>query len=233
MFADACQIVHESVYAILGTTPLPPNQVNTGTGTGFMIADQILVTAAHVCHRNGNRSQPLHNRVEVCRSDDLGTLPLEAAEVLAEHPYKDIALLRIPNARSNVSVSLRADMVPTGRSVGSLGFPLATVTGVAGGLQLNAFERFQGAHISALRAMIIDGNATNFYETDALMYGGSSGCPGFLPDGGVVGMQVMTLNENAINPGVPPPPNPSPVSISFWVLAEDIAEFARSHGIPI
>lgn len=232
MFVDACLEIHESVYGLMATTPLPPDQLRTGTGSGFMIAPGVIATAAHVCHINGNRAEPLHAKFEAIRGPDAGLLPMEPAIFIAEHPFKDIALLRIENCRSDMTVSLNTDRVQTGRSVGSLGFPLANVTFLANGIQFNAFERFQGAYISAFRPMRDPaGNSMNFYETDALMYPGSSGCPGFLVDGSVIGMQVMSLNENALNPHAAPAAGARTVSISLWVPAEDIREFAVDHGV--
>lgn len=232
MFVDACLDVHESIYGLMATTPLPPNQIRTGTGSGFMIAPGVIATAAHVCHVDGNRAEPLHAKFEAIRGPDVARLPMETAVFIAEHPLKDIALLRIENPRSNGAVSLNIDRVETGRSVGSLGFPLASVEVRPHGIQFNAFERFQGAYISAFRQMTDGtGNNLDFYETDALMYPGSSGCPGFLVDGGVIGMQVMSLNENALNPHAAPTAGARTVSISLWVPAEDIREFAVNQGV--
>ena len=183
MFANSSAIVHESVYGVLGFSQVGPNQVNAANGTAFMIAPGVIVTAAHFVHVGNNLTNPVHTHFEAIRAPDVGQ-PMENAVFIAEDSVRDIALLRLQNPRSSVSVALTTVRLPIGTSCGSLGFPLARVTFTSAGRSINLIQRFQGASISAFPTQQHpSGRALDFYETDALMYSGSSGCPGFLRDG--------------------------------------------------
>jgi hypothetical protein len=144
--------------------------------------------------------------------------------------------LRVGDARSTASVGFVCDVVPTGTSCGSLGFPLATVVFGTKGRTFNLVERFQSSSISAYKAQIgPSGRALTLYETDALMYGGSSGCPGFLTDGTVFGVHVASIVDqtvaraNAAQPGG----NANRLAISIWVPAADVRDFAQANGVSL
>lgn len=234
MFSKACSQVRESIYGVLGMSQINAKRVNYTNATAFMIAPEVLCTAAHFVHVENNPSKPVHTSFEVIRMPDIGQ-KMETAQLIAEESTRDIALLRINNPRSNTCVSLEAKRVPIGTSCGSSGFPLAQVVFTKTGRMFNLVERFQGASISAF---LTDpsGQQLSYYETDALMYRGSSGCPGFITNGNVFGMHIRSRIEK-------PKGTSSSVkqmgqaetrlAISIWVPSMDIINFAKTHGIVV
>ena len=77
------------------------------------------------------------------------------------------------------------------------------------------------------------GRPVTFYETDSLMYGGSSGCPGFLESGKVFGMHNRSVLEaskggqrSAVTQG-------TRLAISMWVTSIDIVGFVSAQGIKV
>jgi S1-C subfamily serine protease len=202
-------------------------QVNSSNGTGFMIAPGVISTAAHLIHLNSNISAPQHTLFKVIRAPDIGQ-QMEQAQLIAEDMVRDIALLRIEQPRSNQSVTLNTNIVPIGTSSGSLGFPLAFVNQTG----FNLVLRFQGANISAfLTSLHQSGRNLSFYETDALMYNGSSGCPGFTSDEIVFGMHTAVRNDPRTTPQGQQASLSSRLAISLWVPSVDIIAFARSNGV--
>jgi hypothetical protein len=200
-------------------------------GTGFAIAPGVLATAAHVCYVDGNPKKPTHQVFEAIRSPDVGQ-KMESATLIAIDAERDIALLRISNPRANASVQLRGARLEPGASVGSLGFPLATLVLGPQGRNFNLQERFQGAYLSAFfSGAAPSGRTLGVYETDALMYSGSSGCPGFLPDASVWGMHVSSRMAST-NAGKKPAAADR-LAISVWVPSDDIASFATANGVTV
>lgn len=225
MFQQACSTIVNKIYGIRCDTQLG-TLLNYSTGTGFMISPGIIATAAHVIHDQCQPTHPQHNSFKVIRAPDIGQ-QMEQAQLIGEDEVRDIALLRIEHPRSNQTVTLNRNVVPIGVSCGSLGFPLATIDLTGFHLAL----RFQGANISAfLTGPDASGRNLSFYETDALMYSGSSGCPGFTADEVVFGMHNRVRNDphstqagSLINR----------LAISLWVPSTDIIAFARTSGITI
>src|SRR5262245_15444529 len=197
MFANACTHVRECVYGLIGFSQVGPAQLNAGNATGFMVAPGFLATAAHFVHVDNDRAKPVHSVFEAIRAPDIGQ-QMERATLVAEDPTRDIAILQLATPRSNSSVTLEPNTIAPGTSCGFLGFPLAQVLFSQSGQQLvrnfNLVERFQSASVSAYGPRIqVASGPVNLYETDGLMYGGSSGCPAFLSDGRVFAMQMATV----------------------------------------
>lgn len=247
MFQEACRTMREVVYGIKGVTPIGVNQANISTGTGFMIAPEFLVTAAHVVHFECNFTKPIHQKFDVIRAPDIGQ-KTEPALFVAEDITKDLALLRIENPRSIQSIVLEPNILNVGTSCGSLGFPLSFVD-PQGLFHLDL--RFQGAFISAFNRFV------EFYEIDSLMYSGSSGCPVFTTDAHVFGLQNKSVT-GLPSQVIPFPPqsrqqrrqqmrqkqklqakNPLPqpqrqtdrLAISLCVPSTHIIAFARANGV--
>jgi hypothetical protein len=220
-----------------------------------MIAPSIVVTAAHALHVDCDTNKQLHQLFGVIRAPDVGQ-SLEKAELIAEDAERDIALLKILNSRSTHSLTLANSVFPIGTSVGSLGFPLATIDDTGFHLIL----RFQSASISSYNSITLPTYRTLYsYETDALMYGGSSGCPGFSKDcvvfglhnrqvieGPSQGQQMIAQNRQQRRQqlrqqskqqakGEKPSTrhNTDRLAISLWVPSTDIITFANTNGIMI
>lgn len=225
MFRQVCKNNRESIYGVLCQSPIGTNQVNFGNGTAFMIAPGICATAAHVLHVEGDKSKPLHKKIEVVRCPDIGQ-QMFSATLIAEDIDRDLALIKINFSTNNSPLKLHSAKIDGGTNCGALGFPLASVASVNNQISFNLVERFQGAYISAFQKIFYPNNVSlDFYETDSLMYGGSSGCPGFTIDGNIFGMHVATISDGVANQ------NSSRLAIALWVPSMDIISFANSQNL--
>jgi hypothetical protein len=236
MFASACATMRPSIYGLMGVSPLGPTKAIATTGTAFMIAPGVLITAAHLLHAEGDVTRSVHELFEVIGAPDIGK-KMEHATVIAEDPQRDTALLRLHTPRSLSCVRLETSRVAIGTSCGSLGFPLAGVVSLPTGPSLSLAERFQGANISAFHAQPDHlGHPLDYYETDSPMYGGSSGSPGFLVGGKVFGMHIVSVNAQGTAAESSPSTNggaPDRLAISIWVAAGEIAVFAKANGCEV
>jgi len=244
MFKDACLKNREAIYGIRAFTQISKTQVVNATGSGFAISPEIIATVSHLVHIE-NDPKRIHASIEVIRSPDIGQ-PMESATLIAEDPDHDIALLKINNSRSKEFLKLDPNKSPTGTSCGSIGFPLGEmIQNNSGKLGFNLLERFQGSYVSAFTKMHNwSGKLVDYYEIDSLMYNGSSGCPGFLPNSIVIGMQSQSLLgrdvaevARNVNKGHGKGSRKSVVNsqlaISMWVPSMDIIKFAQNQGIAI
>jgi len=189
----------------------------------------MLITAAHLIHVDNDFERPVHSNFEVIRSPDIG-LTLETTTLVAEDPVNDIALLKIVNPRSAEYLPLEHERMPTGTNCGSLGFPLSEVVTTPEGTQFNLIERFQGSFVSSfVKRPSPRGGLVDNYEVDTEMYPGSSGCPGFLIDSKVIGMQSQSIYLNTTKKGR----NTDQLAISLWVPSMDIIGFAKKNGIDV
>ncbi len=235
MFTETVRRVREAVYGVVGTSQVGPNQLNFTHGTAFSIAPGFLVTAGHLVHVGCDVTKPCHSLFEVIRAPEVGQA-VERANLLAEDVAKDVALLAVDTPRSSAVLGLELSPVGLGTPCGSLGFPLAEVGVVEGRKQFNLIERFQGAHISAFTTYTVDtaGTQLPFFETDGLMYQGSSGCPGFLTTGQVFGMHVRSRTERHTSEARPDASKiETRMAISLWVPASVLIEFVRQNGVRV
>lgn len=237
MFALACAAMRSSIYGLMSVSPLGSTQAIATTGTAFMIAPGVLITAAHLLHVGGDVTRAVHTLFEVIGGAAIGQ-KMERATLIAEDLQRDTALLRLQSPRSASCARLETSMVPIGTSCGSLGFPLAAIVSSPTGPSLSLAERFQGANISAFHAHPNhSGQPLDYYETDTAMYGGSSGCPGFLIGGKVFGMHIASVLAQGraaddlphVNGGAPS----ERYGISIWVAAREIAVFAQANGLDL
>ncbi|MFM7587373.1 MAG: serine protease, partial [Bacteroidota bacterium] len=293
MFESACLKVRESLYGILCQTDVGGRPVHFGSGTGFLIAPQLCLTAAHVLHHDGQKNAPIHSRIQVIRAPEVGQ-PMRMARLLGIDDALDLALLQIEHVRPIEQIrpieqakridqtgltadqrtavpaaqqkdipelalhtevpelglhaevpylTLHAEVPLPGTPCGSLGYPLSTVGMKEQHVAFTLIERFQGSYISSRRPELLsDGRLANIVETDGLMYGGSSGCPGFTTDGRVWGLHFATITENVRATPAPQQPQtrteqlpatPSSgarLAISLWVSSTEIRAFAARCG---
>ena len=279
MFESACMKVRESLYGILCQTDVGGRPVHFGSGTGFLIAPQLCLTAAHVLHHDGQKNAPIHSRIQVIRAPEVGQ-PMRMARLLGIDDALDLALLQIEQIRpieqtkqieqtgltadqrkavpaaqqrevTELSLhgevpylTLHTEVPLPGTPCGSLGYPLSTVGMKEQHVAFTLIERFQGSYISSRRPELLsDGRLANIVETDGLMYGGSSGCPGFTTDGRVWGLHFATITENV--QATPAPQQPQArteqlpaiptsgarLAISLWVSSTEIRAFATRCGV--
>lgn len=234
MFVKACAANRDAIYGLLASSPLQPNAVTASNGSAFMVAPGYLITAAHCIHQDNNHQKPIHTKLELIRVPDIGQR-MEVGRLHAIDDAIDVAVLRIDNPRSGACLRLLDAPVARGTSVGSLGFPLGQVAFTPQGMAFNVVERFQSASLSAsVSATRPDGSLDQYYETDSLMYGGSSGCPGFLATGEVWGMQNRSLMQTPkTKQGAPATPDATRLAVSLWVPSTVILGFARQHHVPV
>lgn len=148
------------------------------------------------------------------------------ARLIGEDTDRDIALLEILNPTDATCVSFHTSPLESGTNSGSLGFPLANIAEVNNQMSFSLVERFQGSYISAFQKLNHSGPIPmDFYETDGMMYGGSSGCPGFTTDAKIFGMHIATISEGKEKN------NSSRLAIALWVPSMDIIAFAKKHGV--
>jgi hypothetical protein len=225
MFEQATAQVRESLYGIWARTCEGDTMHHT-TGTGFMIAPGYIVTNSHVLRRRGEDRR--HGEFLAIRSPDVG-MNCEAASFVAEDRGRDIAILEVKKPRSSLCVTLFEDFVPSGTSIGSLGFPLSTVQHKGNEDVYNLIERFQGSFVSARFAEDVSGRKFMWYEVDREMYEGSSGCPGYLADGRVVAVNCKVRREE--DEESVPLEKRQRLEISLWIPSSDVIDFARAHGV--
>ena len=234
MFSKTCLAVRRAVYGVMGTSDTTAAGTVCSYGTAFMVAPGVLVTAGHMTHVNNDWPQPYHQRFEAVRAPDIGS-SMETAFLLAVDPVRDIALFRMERPRSSDCLTLSPGPVMPGTSCGSLGFPLSTVDFLDTGRRFNLVERFQGSFISSFYMKGTPSGVTvPCYEMDALMYGGSSGCPVFLLDGTVIGMQVASqIGTEDLHEAPYPSPQSVRLAISVLVPSYELLAFARANGIQL
>lgn len=227
MFEEACKKIRESVYGVIGTSVIQRNgpqvSVNATNATAFMVVPGYLITAAHFVHQENNILKPIHQNFEVIRAPEIGG-STEVATFVAEDPVRDVALLKIKSPKNSSILILKNDILPRGNNCGFLGFPLSGVVFLPNGnKQFNLSERFQGAYISNYTNITNSGVSVSRYEIDTLMYPGSSGCPGFNPEGEVIGMQIATVMQNSTTGN-----GPEHISIALVVPSIDISAFLKT-----
>jgi S1-C subfamily serine protease len=229
-FASATAKVREAVYAVLATGHNGPH-IGAEAATAFCIAPGVLVTAAHVLHSEGLGGGP-PDKIEVIAAPDLSgaNIAAEIATILADDPKRDLALLSIDNPKSKRTVRLLRQPARIGTPCGCVGFPLTESSLVNGTPQVSFFERFRGAYlaISLTTALFNDGPAVSCWETDALMYPGSSGCPGYIESGDVFGMHIRSRLSA---PSADAAEGSHRMALSLWVAAEEITAFAERADV--
>ncbi len=224
MFHETCVKVRESIYGVLCHSEI--GDIRTaGNSSGFTIAPGVIATVAHGLHINGDFNEPIHETFEVIRTPDIGE-DMRSAHIIAIDDARDLAFLRIQDADDQRYLQLIDGLVPIGTSCGFLGFPLSSADFNEDCLNFTLNERFQGAYVSAFVSDTLHGTKMDWYETDQLMYGGSSGCPGFLVDGRVFGMQSNTLTTEASSDD-----ESKRLAIARQVPSTEILAYARANGI--
>jgi Trypsin-like serine proteases, typically periplasmic, contain C-terminal PDZ domain len=227
MFSKAAAQIRESLYGIMARTVIGQQTIHS-MGSGVMIAPNYIVTNAHLLHQNNDPNKPRHQDLEVIRSPDIGK-NCTTATLHKEDTARDLAILKINGVTSTKCASFLDTILPSGTSLGSLGFPLATVNVVNGGLAYGLNERFQGAYVSAFFNEAIGSRVFPWYEVDRVMYGGSSGCPFFTVDGKVIGLQAKVRTD--LSNGGSSQDMHNFLAISLVIPSPEILKFAKVCGV--
>lgn len=136
-----------------------------GVGTGFLVGDDLIMTAAHVAKNEA--------AINVSIGDQY-----TSATVLGINDNLDLALLRTPTALTGHQFSFAPELPGQGVEVAAIGFPLDR------GLT------FTSGRISALNqeVRLPAGTVKDLIQTDTAINPGNSGGPLLLMDGNVVGV---------------------------------------------
>lgn len=227
MFSKATTEIRETLYGVMART-IQGSQTAHSIGSGVMIAPNYVVSNAHLTHLSSDISKDNHKEIEVIRSPEIGKNCIRAC-LVKEDIVRDLALLKIEGPSSSKCASLMDTVVPSGTNCGSLGFPLSTAQVINGALVYALNERFQGAFISSYFTESISDRAIPWYEVDRVMYGGSSGCPFFLENGQVVGLQARVRTD--LSGGGSAQDKRNFLAISLLIPSPEIIKFAKSCGV--
>ncbi|WP_298754578.1 trypsin-like peptidase domain-containing protein [uncultured Psychroserpens sp.] len=160
------------------------NQANTsqkvstsGLGSGFMISNELIITAAHVVRVPESL---------VVKFSDGETIP---AKVISSYDSADIALIKLLRPKLNaITVSFGdSDKMKIGQQVFVIGVPLGVGFSLSSG------------YISAFKRQNLGKNPftnTEFIQTDAAINQGNSGGPMFNLEGEVIGV-VSHIKSNS------------------------------------
>ncbi len=227
MFSLVTAEIREALYGIIARTNQGAQTVHS-MGSGIMIAPNYVITNSHILHQDGDFKKDNHKEIEVIRSPDIGK-NCTRATLFKEDTIRDLALLKIEGQNSNRCVSFEDRTVPSGTNCGSLGFPLSTVELRNGGLSYGLTERFQGAFISAYFTETVSDREISWYEVDRVMYGGSSGCPFYLENAKVIGLQTRVRTD--VSGGGTSEDKRNYLAISLLIPSSEIVRFAKDCGV--
>jgi hypothetical protein len=175
-----------------------------GSGTGFVVAPQRVMTNHHV--------------VERCRAVQLrgpGGRDL-SARVLASDAQRDLALLEVQGEPGPPLTFRRDSNIRRGEGVVTYGFPLAGL--------LSSGPTLTTGEISALAGLA---DNQRQFQISAPVQPGNSGGPLLDMGGRVVGVIVSKLNAQRVAQQT----GDIPQNVNFAVKGTEAQEFLRLHGI--
>lgn len=183
--------------AMAQTTPAS----NLSMGTGFVVADGLMVTAAHVLRDK----------------DSVWVGPMEAkrwlrAQVVKVDEQHDLALIAVKLDAPALSLARWSD-VPNGLEVFVVGFPQPRLQGLS--------KKITQGLINGNRSDRNESFDSGYFQFSAEVQQGNSGGPIFSPDGLVVGMVQKKLNALSVAEKT----NDLPVNVSYGLKSSEIVNF--------
>ena len=156
---------------------------NSGLGSGFMVSNQLVVTAAHVV------KVPETLVVQFADGDTI------SAKVMSSYDSADIALIRLSRPKTNATTVNfgDSDKIKIGERVFVIGVPLGVGFSLSSG------------YISAIKKQSLGKNPftnTEFIQTDAAINQGNSGGPMFNLDGEVIGIVSHITSQSGGSDGI-------------------------------
>ncbi|MEC3906786.1 trypsin-like peptidase domain-containing protein [Tamlana sp. 2201CG12-4] len=156
---------------------------SNGLGSGFMVSNQLVITAAHVVQA------PQSLMVQFADGDVI------AAQVLTSYKSADIALLGLSRPKENATIVKfgDSDKMKIGQQVFVVGVPLGVGFSLSSG------------YVSGFRKQTIGKNPflnTEFIQTDAAINQGNSGGPMFNLNGEVVGIVSHITTKSGGSDGI-------------------------------
>jgi serine protease Do len=174
---------------------------NLSMGTGFVVADGLMVTAAHVLRDK----------------DSVWVGPMEAkrwlrAQVVKVDEQHDLALIAVKLDAPALSLARWSD-VPNGLEVFVVGFPQPRLQGLS--------KKITQGLINGNRSDRNESFDSGYFQFSAEVQQGNSGGPIFSPDGLVVGMVQKKLNALSVAEKT----NDLPVNVSYGLKSSEIVNF--------
>lgn len=156
---------------------------NSGLGSGFMVSNQLVVTAAHVV------KVPETLVVQFADGETI------SAKVISSYNSADIALIKLSRPKSNATTVNfgDSDKMKIGQRVFVIGVPLGVGFSLSSG------------YISAFKKQSLGKNPftnTEFIQTDAAINQGNSGGPMFNLDGEVIGIVSHIASQSGGSDGI-------------------------------
>lgn len=174
---------------------------NLSIGTGFVVADGLMVTAAHVLRDK----------------DSVWVGPIEPkrwlrAQVVKIDPLFDLALIAVKLDAPALSLVRWSD-VPNGLEVFVVGFPQPRLQGLS--------KKITQGLINGNRSDRNESFDSGYFQFSAEVQQGNSGGPILAPDGLVVGMVQKKLNALSVAEKT----NDLPVNVSYGLKSSEIVNF--------
>lgn len=195
--------------SLLGASFAQPKQQiqlkNASLGTGFFVADGILITAHHV----------VANKSQIFIGSTSAPMTITKAELIASDSDLDLAILK--SAHKGVPLTFSDwSALPIGLEIAVLGFPQPR----PGGINLKITNGIiNGSHSR--------GSKNDWFQLSAEIHKGNSGGPVIAPDGRVVGVVTHKLDAmKQVEKNRDLPQN-----VNYAVRSDRVLSFLRASGI--
>jgi hypothetical protein len=225
--------VHLEVTELGTTRTIDRSDVQTGSGSGFVVSSHgYVVTANHVVaprewmeERGGAtvraRISPTRLEVAFAKSTDANApaFPLDA-RVVASDPSKDIAVLFIPGTFAYLALG-DSGAVERGQTVQVIGYPFGDVVDTLLGVARSSGApepTIAGGRVTALRADAA--GELQSIQTDSTINPGNSGGPLLDEDGYAIGVVVAQFKEGDRGTG-----------LGFAVPIDVVKGLLETHGL--
>ena len=183
----------------------PQNRIN-GTGTGFFVSKNLVVTNNHVVHLDEEQKNECRNI-----KGRLGFEEFEL-EIVSKEYGNDLALLKTEFSNQDIA-KIRVRGVRKGEKVFSVGYPLSFTLG-------------EGAKITEGRVSSLSGirNDSSTFQISADIAGGNSGGPLLDDKGNVIGVSVSGLKQEYSGGGS---------TINFGIKSLTLAGFLETNRVSL
>ena len=181
----------------------PQNRIN-GTGTGFFVSQNLVVTNNHVVHLDEEQKNECRNIKGRLGFDEF------ELEIVSKEYGNDLALLKTEFSNQKIA-KIRVRGVRKGEKVFSVGYPLSFTLG-------------EGAKITEGRVSSLSGirNDSSTFQISADIAGGNSGGPLLDDKGNVIGVSVSGLKQEYSGGGS---------TINFGIKSLTLAGFLETNRV--